>query len=410
MVVRPLMVIVALLWSLSPANAAPAVDRVFYLTDLEGMWNRWQDYKEASGAFSRNASGELNLTPGATFIFGGDAIDREEGSLRILDELVTLKERFPERVHLLIGNRDLNKLHLRFLSDQDSGDYLSRINAGEAFEMRRRELLQLGEVAHPTAVFQSLREDVTPPRGLLYRYLRLGELGTIVDETLYVHGAVTENNFLKYPESFVGTPTQDVRLWVTHLNHWKDRELTNWAESDRTYRSPLGSYAGDPNGVIYARFSGVDGNSLLPSRELMNKLKEQGIRRIVVGHTPNGEFPTFLRDAGFEVVIADNSYCPGCKASFLEIEGPITRVSTGRWGEARTGFTLNLEEDSIIGKRTRDGFIVTAISDSGDAILYRVLPGFKNEYQQVPLTALKEMHLRAPIDCTNWLKESPFSR
>ena len=56
---------------------------------------------------------ELELThSSAYFVFGGDGVDRGSGGSRLLQRLVDLKRRSPQRVHLLVGNRDLNKLRL----------------------------------------------------------------------------------------------------------------------------------------------------------------------------------------------------------------------------------------------------------------------------------------------------------
>ena len=37
-------------------------------------------------------------------------VDNGEGDVRLCKRLVALKQRYPERVHLLVGNRDLNKV------------------------------------------------------------------------------------------------------------------------------------------------------------------------------------------------------------------------------------------------------------------------------------------------------------
>jgi hypothetical protein len=45
-------------------------------------------------------------------VFGGDLFDHGPGDLRLATALVDFKARFPDRVHLIAGNRDLNKLRL----------------------------------------------------------------------------------------------------------------------------------------------------------------------------------------------------------------------------------------------------------------------------------------------------------
>lgn len=46
------------------------------------------------------------------FVYGGDAVDKGPRDIRLVRALVNLKRRYPDRVHLLVGNRDLNKLRL----------------------------------------------------------------------------------------------------------------------------------------------------------------------------------------------------------------------------------------------------------------------------------------------------------
>ena len=63
------------------------------------------------------------LRPGAAFVFGGDAFDKGTGDLRIARLLGSLKKRYPDRVFLLMGNRDLNKIKLTSeLHESDTHD------------------------------------------------------------------------------------------------------------------------------------------------------------------------------------------------------------------------------------------------------------------------------------------------
>lgn len=58
------------------------------------------------------AETELGLRDGATFVFGGDSQDKGPGDIRIAKQLAALKRRYPDRVQLIIGNRDANKMRL----------------------------------------------------------------------------------------------------------------------------------------------------------------------------------------------------------------------------------------------------------------------------------------------------------
>ena len=53
------------------------------------------------------------------FVFGGDLFDHGPGDLRMADSLLNFKQKYPEQVTLLAGNRDLNKLRLLHELDPD---------------------------------------------------------------------------------------------------------------------------------------------------------------------------------------------------------------------------------------------------------------------------------------------------
>jgi hypothetical protein len=116
--------------------------RVSYVTDVEGdidFFHRFvalscvlsfePDPVVQTAAVRASAAGgrglcstgqRLTLADDTHFVFGGDAFDRGPGDLRIAAYLVGLKRRYPDRVHLLIGNRDANKLRFSAeLSDMD---------------------------------------------------------------------------------------------------------------------------------------------------------------------------------------------------------------------------------------------------------------------------------------------------
>ena len=66
----------------------------------------------------------LTLDEGCHFVFGGDSTDHKVGDLTILRLLIDLKHRYPDRVTLIAGNRDLNKIRLVQEMNEPYMDYL----------------------------------------------------------------------------------------------------------------------------------------------------------------------------------------------------------------------------------------------------------------------------------------------
>ena len=87
-----------------------------YASDVEGNLKYWNRVIEHSKVLSRNDRGVIELLEDGYFVYGGDTCDRGCGDLQILRELILLKKTYPLRVHLLVGNRDVNKLRFSVLT------------------------------------------------------------------------------------------------------------------------------------------------------------------------------------------------------------------------------------------------------------------------------------------------------
>ncbi len=86
---------------------------VGYVTDVEGNLNYWNNYLGISNVLHK-VGDKLCLKENCQFVFGGDVCDRGAGDIRILSDLVNLKLNYPDRVHFILGNRDINKLRVPF--------------------------------------------------------------------------------------------------------------------------------------------------------------------------------------------------------------------------------------------------------------------------------------------------------
>lgn len=277
--------------------------RVIYVTDVEGHWSyfcNWVDITDGISFVKKNENedldqrgfrrGELDLKleDGVHFVYGGDSCDKGPGTLRFVEAMVELKAKYPERVHLILGNRDVNKMRwtaelheseiqidraaatppafwlnppalgyaeyldkhslasskaskLRYMLDTDMG------SAGD-FEFRRQELAHLtGEAVEAVgdeAVVESYEASVKPG-GVMYRYLMSAQLGVLLGTALFVHGQIIGTGFSKAQQAQVHRPrgapqcadesmawsvgvVPGVDDWIPDVGEWVKR-LNQWS-------------------------------------------------------------------------------------------------------------------------------------------------------------------------------------
>lgn len=96
--------------STAPPSRAPYL--ISYFTDVEGDGDYLERFVGLSRVLDRGEDGELELAPSAHLVFGGDVVDRGGEDLKVLDVVLGLKERYPDNVHLVMGNRDANKMRI----------------------------------------------------------------------------------------------------------------------------------------------------------------------------------------------------------------------------------------------------------------------------------------------------------
>jgi len=111
--------------SIEGASDAPPDAGVCFLTDVEGNWEYFKSFVEMSEGlsfvggrprFHEDGAADVKLRTGWSFVHGGDSCDKGGpvgGSVRVVRTLVALKKKYPDRVALILGNRDLNKMRYR---------------------------------------------------------------------------------------------------------------------------------------------------------------------------------------------------------------------------------------------------------------------------------------------------------
>jgi hypothetical protein len=109
--------------------------RVVYVTDCEGNLDYLLQCIDLAAAATaedcairiarRDPVGSprpalLELADDTHFVFGGDVVDHGGADLRVLSTLIGFKRRYPNNVHFILGNRDINKMRLS--SELDASD------------------------------------------------------------------------------------------------------------------------------------------------------------------------------------------------------------------------------------------------------------------------------------------------
>jgi len=418
--------LILFLCALALAPAARAQDCLAFLSDVEGSAAKLARFEERSPAFVAGADGRRHLAPGARFVHGGDSFDRFAGDLAVARELTRLEAEAPDRVVLIAGNRDLDKLRLRpelspgalahppveraaAFAAWRHGRPDNRVNrlhfllemtmgSPSGFELRRAEL---GHATDDDVLESYLSE--TRAGGGAYRLLSRAHLMARVGDTLFVHGGITDANIGLVPGEAARAP--DVDAWIARLDAWYHRELARWdaaadgwsGEGPRVgepliaYGEASAGLAVNPDSVVYNRNVDAQGKIALPGPRAIAFLLASGIRRLAIGHTPSGQAPVVLRtpDERFEQVLVDSSRADlpeepslvaftGPHLAGTDVSAAVRETRTGRALPVR--FHLTSGAPTPIGKRTADGALVIGTAERG-VVTYQLEPGFRVIYQ-----------------------------
>ncbi len=393
--------------------------RIAYLTDVEGQWAKLESFATQNPLLRLDGAGRLHVAPGARFVFGGDAVDRGSAARRIVAALLDVKRRQPDQVVLLAGNRDINKMRLvtelagappeRTPEDVRRGPpaallrwiFDNTMGARQAFAHRAEELARAGQADDDDAVVASYLADLSPT-GEHTEYLCASQLGYREGDTLFVHGGVTLEALGHVPG--VAGALDDVDAWVAGLNEFYADQCQAFREGELggyaalvAYQAPIAETKLNQASVVYSRPTDELGNPTLPAPEVIARLRRDGVKRVVVGHTPSGDCPAVLRDGqGFELVLADNSHGRVEQGSqlLLDDEPRIAGVSVLDDGEQVAVLTRLASEgaESPLGLRDAAGRLVKARLQSGDYLVFRGLSEHRIEQ-----TAAAENALPRPL-------------
>ncbi|MFP2927489.1 hypothetical protein ACLESO_20290 [Pyxidicoccus sp. 3LG] len=384
---------------------------VAYLTDVEGLWNKLTRFCEGNPLVSLEDGERLVVAPGATFVYGGDAIDRGPDGQRVVRTLLEAWRRQPSQVVLLAGNRDINKLRLvRELRGHPPTRtppelrgaprpvllrwiFENTMGARGAFDFRKAELSRSGAPVSDEDVVDSYLEDLGPG-GALRDYLSACQLVHRTGNTLFLHGGLHEDSLARVPSR---GHVEGVDAWSEGLNQWYREQLAAFREERYdadgkpaweaviAYQAPTPGHRINTASVVYGRMADERNHPTLPSPGVIETLARSGIHRLVVGHTPSGDCPSLLVDDAFELLLADNSHgrVDGASRVFLgddrvHLEGAV-KLDDGRLEQVRFEHRLG-DTSGPLGRQLLDtGQLVKGPLLSGEWLLFRALPEFRIE-------------------------------
>ncbi len=415
-------------------------EAVAFLTDVEGSRSTLEDFLRKHPAFFLGKDGRFHLRDGWIFVHGGDCLDRFPGEREVVGELLRLDEESPGRVVLIAGNRDVNKLRLPLEVSEgamkrepprNAADFHSwcaasnlrdcpsarlrwilarTMGAPDAFELRRKAVSEEdgndAATVPDDSVVQSYLEDARPG-GLIHRLLRRSRLMFRWKGTLFVHAGIPLAALCHIP----GKPDRAVNLdeWCAGLNRWYLDRIDGWekdlaklpeggvggdfpGEALIRYSEKFGAGPTNPFSVLYGRETDSEGKVALPAPGVIEWLQGQGIRRLVVGHTPSGHFPVILRttDRNFEMLVGDTSYDPWPdKGPLISLEGPeglvtsiqgSVQIASGPAREIR--LSSRIGDPGPLGQPTKNGEIAIA-PIGGCWVTFGLDPGFRVRYRML---------------------------
>eukprot|EP00928_Gymnodinium_smaydae_P029594 TRINITY_DN22246_c0_g1_i1.p1 TRINITY_DN22246_c0_g1~~TRINITY_DN22246_c0_g1_i1.p1 ORF type:complete len:882 (+),score=90.87 TRINITY_DN22246_c0_g1_i1:82-2727(+) len=319
--------------------------KIAYISDVEGHWPFFCNYVDnsrglrfanaAADNLTRHTPEDLDivLEDGWQFIFGGDACDKGLGTLRFLEAMVRLKKKYPNRVTLIMGNRDVNKMRwtaevatselelsrvkecpvafwipkaqtfLAFITDMAAKQngiekdavndemleklctkankyrYLLNCDMGSFgdFEFRRKELAIIKQKPEEEITDDDVvhsYEQSLEPSGWMASFLDLAQIGAIVGTTLFVHGQVVNGIDEKTAVPSMGVVPGE-KLPIEDLRLWIAK-LNSWGadqvmqwKTQLTWTKP-------------------------PTEATLDAWKERGGADLIAYGTPGSPWPTVI--------------------------------------------------------------------------------------------------------------------
>ncbi|MFN3288399.1 MAG: metallophosphoesterase [Sphingomonadaceae bacterium] len=341
-----------LLWSLMVALVlAPAAqaNRIVAVGDLHGDFAAWRAIARDAGLVDARG----RWTGGRTILVQmGDIADRGPDTLAIARDLMRLGReaaRAGGRVHVLVGNHEAMNMtgDLRYVTP---AEFAAFADAGSA--ARRERILAANEAAivaaararDPGRPVEEIRREwlaATPlgwvehrlawsPQGEIGRWVIANPAVLVIGDTLFVHAGLSAAHAAR-------TPAEINAAVAAALAARDDGEtaIINDPDGPLWYRGlvmeraapaappPAAAAGAAPQGGPATAGDGPAAVPLTPAAELERVLAAQGVRRMVVGHTPSLSGIRLLHDGRLAVVDTGISASYGGRLSWLEIRDGV---------------------------------------------------------------------------------------
>lgn len=358
-----------------------------------------------------------------------------------------LKDKYPERVIFLLGNRDLNKLSFAIdkeekmakLQDLKYVDFLKRLHSSldidsqqnntieslnkienqiqfwaesygltKALEFHQQEMKEFtkSEVSYIEAS-RDFADMITNPNREYVKYISAGQLVHTEGSVVYVHGGLpAQSGFV--PDS--ATVHNDFNSWSSELNKWSKFQINEFITGlkigllngkgkklavygDALYDSSIGKTWNHDNSVVYGPKYKENGNYRLPQESTLAWLKSNNKNLIILGHSPAGNVPTPLRGNDILFIMADTSYSANGVNNNITVDNNIISVhGTLEDGSFIKYTTSGSDHTSAIGLKYNDE-IVIGKNLIGENILFKYIGREKHEHSMknsdLPFSSLK---------------------
>ena len=334
-----------------PAIPQPAAQRIVAVGDLHGDYDAWRAIAGAAGLV--DAKG--HWTGGSTtLVQSGDIVDRGPDSLKIIRDLMKLQKEAPKRggrVIVLVGNHEAMMMtgDLRYVHPGEYAAFVtkdSKSRRDRAFELNkpaieasyRAKVPEMSQAAIRDAWLKEVplgmieHQAAWQPRGELGKW-ELGNPAVVkLGNSLFVHGGISA--------AYAGLPIEEINRQVTAALKAQDATPTaiiNNPQGPLWYRGLISR--GDGDEATLAPVAAGSATPLTIDQEIDLVLRNFGVSRIVVAHTPARE--GIVQGPGGKLWRIDsaNSRAYGGTPSYLEIIGErvtahkVTRPPGQAWGK-----------------------------------------------------------------------------